>query len=372
MTIPLNRMVVRKLRMRLKNPFKTSFGTMKDKEFFIIEAMDSQGNKGYGESVAFSIPWYTEETVKTTFHMIEDFFIPILKESVIDHPDDVSDLFHSIRGNNMAKAAVEGAIWDLYAKRKGLSLAEALGGEKKEIDVGISIGIQPTIKGLIHTIEQSLKEGYKRIKLKIKPGEDVHVLQKVRERFPDTPIMADANSAYTLGDMQQLKALDDLNLMMIEQPLGHDDIVDHAKLQNEIDTAICLDESIHSLDDVRKAYELGSCKIINLKIGRVGGLSEARRIHDFCREHGIALWCGGMLEAGVGRAHNIAITTLPQFVLPGDTAGSSKYWERDIVKPEVITEHGVIKIPDKPGIGYEINEEVMDGYTEWVKVYKFD
>ena len=243
--------------------------------------------------------------------------------------------------------------------------------KKAEIDVGISIGIQPTVEDLIRTIESYLKEGYKRIKLKIKPGWDLDVLREVRSHFPETLIMADANSAYSKEDISHLQKLDDLNLMMIEQPLAHDDIVDHAKLQSVIRTPICLDESIHSVEDVRKAHELGSCKIINIKIGRVGGLTEAKKIHDFCLQHDIPVWCGGMLEAGIGRAHNIALTTLPQFILPGDTAGSSNYWEKDIIKPEVVVKDGVIQVPDKPGIGYDIDKDAMDEFTEWTKVFHF-
>ncbi|WP_197482190.1 o-succinylbenzoate synthase [Oceanobacillus sp. Castelsardo] len=367
MTIPLKKIVLRKLNMRLKDPFVTSFGTTQDKEFFVIEVYDGEGNCGYGESVAFAQPWYTEETVKTTQHMLEDFLIPILRGSSVNHPDDVSKAFQSIRRNNMAKAAIEGAIWDLYAKRENTSLSKALGGEKQEIEVGISIGIQPTMKELIERIEDALQIGYKRIKLKIKPGADIEVLREVRSYFPNTAIMADANSAYSLEDINHLKKLDDLNLMMIEQPLAHDDIIEHAKLQKEINTPICLDESIHSVEDVRRAYELGSCKIINIKIGRVGGLTEAKRIHDFCQEHQMEVWCGGMLEAGIGRAHNIALTTLPQFVLPGDTAGSGNYWEKDIITPEVIVKKGMIEVPNKPGIGYEINEKVLNEFTEWKK-----
>ncbi|MFD1445909.1 o-succinylbenzoate synthase [Oceanobacillus profundus] len=371
MTIPMKQLKIHKLNMRLKDPFTTSFGTFQDKEFFITELIDEDGNRGYGESVAFSSPWYSEETVKTNLHVMEDFLIPILKENQISHPEQVSDLFHPIKRNNMAKSALEGAVWDLYAKREKLTLAAALGGERKQIDVGISIGIQPTVDDLIQTIQHFVDAGYKRIKIKIKPGWDVEVLREVRKHFPDTPIMADANSAYTIDDIEHLQKLDDLNLMMIEQPLEHDDIVDHAKLQAVMKTPICLDESIHSLEDTRKAYELGSCKIINIKIGRVGGLTEARRIHDFCMDKGIDVWCGGMLEAGVGRAHNVALTTLAQFVLPGDTAGSSRYWERDIIEPEVVVENGLINVPDQPGIGYDIDEEAMDEFTEWTKVYHF-
>ncbi|HLR69191.1 o-succinylbenzoate synthase [Virgibacillus alimentarius] len=369
--MPIKQIKIRKLNMRLKNPFTTSFGTMQDRAFFITEAEDEEGNHGFGESVAFISPWYSEETVETNAHVMEDFLIPILKENKLTHPDDVSALFTPIKRHNMAKSALEGAIWDLYAKQKNISLAEALGGKKTEIDVGISIGIQPTVQDLLNTVDHYVQEGYKRIKIKIKPGWDVDVLRAVREQFPDTPIMADANSAYTLKDIPHLQQLDDLDLMMIEQPLAHDDIVDHAKLQAAMKTPICLDESIHSLEDTRKAIQLGSCKIINIKIGRVGGLTEAKRIHDYCLKHDIAVWCGGMLEAGVGRAHNIALTTLSGFTLPGDTAGSSRYWEKDIITPEVKVESGKIHVPSKPGIGYAIDRQVLDAFTVEEKVFHF-
>lgn len=368
---PIHTIKLHKLAMKLKNPFKTSFGTLQEKEFFVIEAKDNEGNKGYGESVAFLTPWYTSETVATTEHIITDFLIDLLKENPINHPNDVTNIFKPIRGHHMAKAAVEGAIWDLYAKQQGLTLAEAIGGQKTQIDVGISIGIQPSMEDLIQTIKTHLDQGYKRIKLKIKPGFDIDLLREVRNYFPTTPLMADANSAYTLNDLDLFKQLDEFDLMMIEQPLGHDDIMDHATLQKEIQTPICLDESIHSFDDVRHAIELGSCKIINLKIGRVGGLTEAKRIHDLCLQHDIDVWCGGMLEAGVGRAHNIALTTLPQFTLPGDTAGSSLYWYEDIISPEVMVEDGTIQVPHKPGIGYELDEEVMSRFTQYVKQFDF-
>ncbi|MEC2158267.1 o-succinylbenzoate synthase [Virgibacillus halodenitrificans] len=371
MSIPIKQIKLHKLSMRLNNPFTTSFGTLKDKGFFIIEAVDEDGKRGFGESVAFTSPWYTEETVKTNEHIMEDFLIPILQKNTIAHPDDVSSLFSSIRRNNMAKAALEGAIWDLYAKRENMPLSEALGGTKKNIDVGISIGIQPTTQDLLDVIEKYVREGYKRIKIKIKPGRDIDVLKEVRYHFPDLPIMADANSAYTLQDIEHLKKMDELNLMMLEQPLAHDDIVDHAKLQAAMDTPICLDESIHSLEDVKKANQLGSCKIINIKIGRVGGLTEAKRIHNYCEKNNIPVWCGGMLEAGVGRAHNVALTTLPQFILPGDTAGSSHYWQEDIIQPEVEVNQGLIHVPDKPGIGYEIDEKILKKATIDVKTFNF-
>lgn len=363
MSMPIKKIVLHKLKMRLKSPFRTSFGTLQDKEFFIIEAIDASGNSGFGESVAFPSPWYTEETTATNEHIMKDFLIPLLQNNPINHPDDVTDIFKPIKRNNMAKAAIEGAIWDLYAKQQGQTLAEALGGTKSEIDVGVSLGMQPTVAELLEDIDNHIKQGYKRIKLKIKPGQDLEVLQEVRSGFPNTPIMVDANSAYTLTDIDHLRKFDRLDLMMIEQPLAHDDCIDHAKLQQEINTPICLDESIHSYDDARLAIELGACKIINVKIGRVGGLTEAKRIHDLCQEKNLPIWCGGMLEAGVGRAHNIALTTLPNFTMPGDTAGSSRYWEKDIIKPEIVVNDGTITVSTKPGIGYEIDRATLNSFS---------
>jgi o-succinylbenzoate synthase len=368
--IQIKEIILHKLMMRLKAPFSTSFGTFQDKEFFVIEAIGESGLIGWGESVAFSSPWYTEETVKTNEHMMEDFLIPLLLKKPVNHPDEVSERFLPIRRNNMAKAALEGAVWDLYSKQLGIPLAKALGGTKKEIDVGISIGIQDSMGDLVQLIEGYVEEGYKRVKVKIKPGWDVEVIKELRQYFPNLPLMADANSAYTLKDIELLKQLDEYDLLMIEQPLAHDDIIDHAILQKEVKTPICLDESITSFDDARKAVEMGSCKIINIKIGRVGGLTEAKRIHDYCKQKGIAVWCGGMLEAGIGRAHNIALTTLDQFILPGDTAGSSRYWERDIIDPEVTVHKGQIFVPDTPGIGYEVDREVLRRYKVETKIFK--
>ncbi|WP_044736140.1 o-succinylbenzoate synthase [Geobacillus kaustophilus] len=369
MTIEMEYVILRHLQMELKAPFTTSFGTFQTKEFILVEAVDRDGVSGWGESVAFSAPWYSEETVKTNWHMLEEFLVPLALAEPINHPSELSKRFAAIRQNHMAKAALEGAVWDLYAKRSGVPLHQPLGGMKKEIEVGVSIGIQPTVDDLLRAIERYVAQGYRRIKVKIKPGWDVDVIREVRHAFPDVPLMADANSAYTLADRERLKALDEFGLMMIEQPLAADDLVDHARLQPLLETPICLDESIRSYDDARKALDLGSCRIINIKIGRVGGLWEAKRIHDLCAECGVPVWCGGMLEAGVGRAHNIAITTLENFTLPGDTAASSYYWERDIIVPEVEVHRGLIRVPDAPGIGYEVDRRQVERYTQFAKVF---
>ncbi|WP_071393404.1 o-succinylbenzoate synthase [Bacillus tuaregi] len=366
----LNRVVLKHLQMEQKSAFSTSYGTFKTKDLILVEAIDEDGVTGWGEGVAFPVPWYTEETVKTSWHMLEDFLLPIALKAPFDHPDELNARFSFIRKNNMAKAAIEGAVWDLYAKRQGISLSQALGGKKKTIEVGIAIGIQKTTDDLLRLIDQYATEGYRRMKVKIKPGLDVELIEAIRKRFPTIPLMADANSAYTLKDIARLKELDQYGLMMIEQPLGSDDIIDHAELQSQLRTPICLDESILSLEDTRKAIAIGACGVINVKIGRVGGLSEAVKIHDLCKEKGVPVWCGGMLEAGVGRAHNIAITSLENFTMPGDTAGSSHYWERDIIDPEVVVKDGRITVPDKPGIGYEVNRKMVDYYTVEAKTFR--
>ena len=270
----IREVIVRKLEMNMKSPFSTSFGTMQNRQFIVIEVKDELNNVGWGEGVAFSIPWYTEETTETSLHIIRDFLVPMLKGENIGHPEDVHTLFQSIRKNNMAKAAVECAVWDCWAKRQKLSLSKALGGEKDRVDVGISIGLQKNFEVLSGRINESIHNGFKRIKVKIKPGHDIEVLRQIRERFPNTSLMADANSAYTLNDLDLLKQMDEFNLTMIEQPLASDDIVDHSVLQKELLTPICLDESILSAEDARKAIQLGSCGVINVKIGRVGGSLE--------------------------------------------------------------------------------------------------
>ncbi|WP_223588338.1 o-succinylbenzoate synthase [Neobacillus bataviensis] len=361
---------IRHLKMKLKAPFTTSFGTFTDKDFLLLEARDEDGTIGWGESVAFHSPWYNEETLQTNWHMLEDFLIPLLLKKEMNHPDEVSELFAPIRKNNMAKSTIEGAIWDIYAQQTNQSLASALGGKKEKIEVGISIGIQKSIDDLVALVDEYVKEGYKRIKVKIKPGWDVEVMRTLREKFPDVAIMADANSAYRLEDAELLKKLDEFNLTMIEQPLASDDIIDHAQLQKILKTPICLDESIHSVEDARKAVELGSTKIINIKIGRVGGLTEARKIHDYCEANEIPVWCGGMLESGIGRAHNVALTTLSNFILPGDTASSNRYWEKDIILPEVVAENGYIQVPQTAGIGYEVDLDAVDAFTVAKKHYK--
>ncbi|SHH00505.1 MULTISPECIES: o-succinylbenzoate synthase [Virgibacillus] len=366
----ISEIILYQLKMKMKHPFTTSFGTEQDRGFLLVEVKDASGRSGWGEGVASERPMYSEEFTQQSWMMLDQFLVPEALKQEISHPNDLQHTFKPYKGNYMAKSALEGAMWDLYAKQQEKSLSSVLGGTKKQIEVGISLGIEENIEALLANIQEKVDEGYKRIKIKIKPGKDVDVVREVRQHFPDIPLMVDANSAYTLEDMDTLKALDAFHLMMIEQPLAADDILDHATLQKEIETPVCLDESIHSYEDARKAIALGSCKIINLKIGRVGGLTESKRIHDLCEQAGIPLWCGGMLESGVGRAHNIAIASLANFTLPGDTASSSRYWEKDIINPEVVAEDGVLTVNDAPGIGYTVLKDEVEKHTIKKKQFK--
>lgn len=356
----LERIDLQRIKIPLRSPFETSMGVETHKECILVRTY-SGAHVGFGESVAMDVPVYNEEDVDTVWYMLEKYLIPQLFTREIEHPDEVSRIFSWMRRNNMAKAALEGAVWDLYAKQQGVSLSQALGGSRAAIDVGVSIGIEPTVDKLLQRVEGFIRDGYKKIKVKIKPGFDVEPMRAIRQKFgPDVPLMADANSAYTLNDLEMLKELDEFGLIMIEQPLAHDDIIDHAALQRELKTPICLDESIHTVEDARKAIGLGSCKIINIKIGRVGGLTEAKRIHDLCQAHAVPVWCGGMLEAGIGRAHNIAIASLANFSIPGDTSPSNRYFAEDIVTPMIdFAKPGVLDVPTAPGIGFSINEAAI-------------
>jgi len=349
--------------LTLKAPFVTSNGAYRDRETVVIEVVAEDGTIGWGECVAFATPWYTEETIDTAWMMLEQYFIPSLLQATITHPSEVSVLFQPVRRHHMAKAGLEMAIWDLYSKQLKQPLATCIGGNKQEISVGVAVGLQSSDIELYRLIDQYVEDGYKRIKVKIKPGQDIELLRGIRKHFPELPLMADANSAYQLTDIDHLQRLDEFNLMMLEQPLGVDDIIDHAKLQSVIHTPICLDESIISYDNVRQAIELKSCNIINVKLGRVGGYSEALKIHELCKEHHIPLWSGGMLESGIGRAHNIALSTLSEYSLPGDISASSRYWERDIIVPEVTIQSGKVQVSQGYGIGYEIDREYMESLT---------
>ncbi|MDR7868212.1 MAG: o-succinylbenzoate synthase [Sporomusaceae bacterium] len=360
----VNKIVLRRMKMTFKAPFETSFGAMHEKHF-ILAALHTKDHVGYGDCPAFAAPWYNEETTTTAWHIIEDFLIPLLfSKDEINHPEEIQQLFAQIRRNNMAKSALDCALWDLYAKERNIPLAKALGGTRDKVESGISIGIQETPDALLRVVEKFMAEGYQRVKIKIKPGKDLKYLEAVRKRFGDIMLMADANSAYTLDDIDLFKEMDQLDMIMIEQPLAHDDIVDHAKLQAIMKTRICLDESIHSVEDARKAIELGSTKTINIKVARVGGLTQAKKVHDLCEAYGIPVWCGGMLDSGLARAHNIAVASLPNYKFPGDLPASDRYWHQDFITPPItIDNKGMVAVPTKPGIGFDLIPELVDAFT---------
>lgn len=363
--LKLERVELREIELPLKSPFETSFGRTTRRRILLLRVFDKTGASGYGECVASEGPFYNHETVDTAWLITAKYIGPLLTKSRVETATQVNAVLAPIRGNQMAKAGVEAAIWDLEAKLAGRPLWQHLGGVRDEINCGVSIGLQESTEKLLEKVTHELESGYQRIKIKIKPGKDVQLVEAIRSRFPSITLSVDANSAYALnGDLSLVKQLDQYNLLMIEQPLAPGDLVDHAKLQREIKTPICLDESICSLSDARHADELGSCRIINIKLGRVGGHTEVRSIQAHALEHGIPVWCGGMLEAGIGRAHNIALSTLPAFTLPGDVSASARYWEEDIIEPPVtVSRQGTIKAPTTPGIGYEINEARIEALT---------
>lgn len=359
----IDRVEIREIQLPLVHFFETSFGRTTTRRIVLVR-VEAGGVTGWGEVTAGEEPFYSHETPETAWHILRDFLIPWSLNWEWGVLSELALRFHPIRGHNMAKAGLENALWDIEAQMKRLPLSKVMGGTLQEIPCGVSIGIQDSVEELLDKIEREVAAGYQRIKVKIKPGWDVEVLDRIRQKFPRLPLMADANSAYTLRDLPRLKLLDRFYLMMVEQPLGWDDLVDHAKLQRELSTPVCLDESIHSSDDARKAIELGSCKIINVKLGRVGGFTAARELHDVCRSQGVPVWCGGMLESGVGRAHNIALSALPGFTLPGDVSASRRYWKQDIIDPEVeVTSHGTIRVPETPGLGFAPNLERIERAT---------
>lgn len=352
----IKEIVIYPLEMKLKAPFFTSYSRVETKSVLAVKVTTTDGYIGWGEGVAFKDPSYTEETTITTLHVMKDFLAPLLINNEIDHPDEVGRIFEPIRRHNMAKAAIECAIWDIYSQQQQMPLWQVLGGVRPVVEVGASIGIYEKEDELFNVIETRLAQGYKRIKVKIKPEKDVEVIHSIRNRFGNIDLMADANSSYTLSDLNILKQLDEFNLQMIEQPLAYSDFVHHAMLQKEMTTPICLDESVNSLSDMETAVALGSCKVVNVKLARVGGLSEAKKIHDYGKQHGIQMWCGGMLEAGIGRAHAIALATLSEFTYPSDLGSSRNYWVNDIIEPEVNVQNGLIQIRNNNGLSYDVKE----------------
>jgi O-succinylbenzoate synthase len=364
----IRQLTLREIHLNLVAPFETSFGKTTLRRIVLVEA-DVNGISGWGESTAGEGPFYSYEDVETAWHILRDHLWPLVKGREFGAASEVHEMLSRVRGHNMAKAALETAVWDADAKHNNLPLWKLLGGSLTEIPCGVSIGIQPTIPDLIAKVEKELAAGYQRIKIKIKPGNDVEPVKALREKFPRIRLMVDANSAYSLDDVALLKRLDQFYLIMIEQPLGYDDIYSHIALQSKLETPICLDECIHDIDHARAAIETRACKIINMKLGRVGGHASARRIHDLCQSKNIPVWCGGMLESGIGRAHNIAMSTLPNFVLPGDVTASKRYWVEDIIEPEVeVSPQGTIHVTDRPGIGYEPRRDRIKAVTKCSEV----
>jgi O-succinylbenzoate synthase len=359
----IREITLRELRMKLVAPFETSFGRTDARRILLVEA-NLDGVSGWGECVAGEAPRYSPETTDTAWHILRDHLWDLLKGKDFAAAADLWDLVDPVRGHNMAKAALEAAVWDAEAKQKGVPLAKLIGGTRGEIACGVSVGIKDSLDELAAAVKKELAAGYQRIKIKIKPGKDFEPVQRLRQEFPRIKLMVDANSAYRLEDLPLLKQLEAFYLMMIEQPLGWDDIYGHVQVQKQLQTPICLDECIHTLEHAHAAITLGACKIINIKLGRVGGYTVARRIHDVCQQNGIPVWCGGMLESGIGRAHNIALSTLPNFTLPGDVSASRRYWEEDIIDPEVVVSpQGTIRVPAGVGIGYEPRLDRIDKLT---------
>ncbi len=354
---------LREIRMPLVHFFETSFGRLSSRRILLLTAQ-SDGVAGWGECVAAEDPFYSSEWIETAWSTIRHCLAPAVLGRALTAAHESAGLMARVRGHRMAKAAIENALWDAEAIQKQQPLWKLLGGTTREIQCGVSIGIQDSFEQLLDKIEIELAAGYRRIKVKVKPGWDLNVLERIRSRWPEIVLSCDANSAYTLDEVEHLRKFDRFKLLMIEQPLWNDDIYYHARLQKELHTAICLDESIRHARDAAAAVETGACRIVNIKVGRVGGFSEARKVHDACQDNNVPVWCGGMLESGVGRAHNIALSTLQNFRLPGDVSASKRYWKQDIVEPEVeVSPQGTIAVSDAPGRGYRIREDLIEKLT---------
>lgn len=365
----IDQVILREIRLPLVHFFETSFGRVHERRVLLLEAR-CENRTGWGECVADEGPFFSYETVETARAVLGRFLIPQVLGPTLESPEVFPERVRAVRGHPMAKACLEAALWDLQAQTLEVPLWKLLGGTLTRVACGVSIGIQDRPEQLFEKIEKELEAGYRKIKIKIKPGWDVEIVRQVRERFPDIPLMVDANSAYSLKDAAQLGRLDAFDLLMIEQPLGYDDLVEHAALQRRLSTPICLDESIRHHRDARNALELGACRIINIKMGRVGGHTEARRIHDLCRERDVPVWCGGMLETGIGRAHNVALSTLENFRLPGDVSASRRYFHRDVIQPPVeVTPQGEIPRPEGPGLGYEVDRDWIEKLTQRQEVF---
>lgn len=365
--VAVDRVGMRFVRLPLREAFETSFGRINSRLIFLV-SLEGNGLTGWGEVVAAEQPLYSYETIGTASHVIRDCLAQSLMAKPVTGLTDLAARFARFKGHNMAKAGLELAFMDLWARMQTTSLSELVGGTRIRVPVGVSLGIQPALNELLERIDRYLSLGYQRIKLKIRPGWDLKVVEEVRRRHPNILLSVDANSAYTLKDLDHLKALDEFGLLLIEQPLNHDDLLDHAKLQAELKTPICLDESITTLRRAERALGLGSCRVINIKIGRVGGYSQALPIHDLCYERGVPVWCGGMLESGIGRAHNLALASLPGFTLPGDISASSRYFDRDLIVPPVeVAADGTAEVPTGAGLGFDVDIAYIESRTETIE-----
>jgi len=359
----IEQITIREIRLPLLHPFVTSFGRETERHI-ILATVRCEGATGWGECVAAQHPYYSEECVGTAWPVMVQELIPVLLGKSIERASEAPRLMAQARGNRMAKATLENALWVAEAEAKQISLSKLLGGTRAQIDCGVSIGIQESIDKLEEKVAGELAAGYQRIKLKCKPGLDVQLFERIRKRWPKILLSCDANSAYTLEDAAHLKSFDQFDLLMIEQPLWHDDFYFHATLQKQLKTRICLDEAIRNARDAEAAIKLGACGIINIKVGRMGGMSEAKLVHDVCQRNNIPVWCGGMLETGIGRAQNVHLSTLPNFTLPGDVSASKRYWKEDIVEPEVeVSTKGTITVPQRPGTGYRVKEDFVEKLT---------
>ena len=361
--VHLSSIELRLIRLTLVRPFETSFGRT-DARIVPLVRMEADGVEGWGEIVADQQPLFSAETIGTARHVLADAFIPALLKHALASAADVASVLRRFKGHQMAKAGLELAFMDLAARTRGVSIRDLIGGTRDRVPVGVSLGIERDVPTLVDQVLAHVAQGYQRIKLKIKPGWDLDVVRAVREAYPDGLLSVDANTAYTLADTAHLERLDEYRLLMIEQPLAHDDLLDHQVLQRALQTPICLDESIVHARAAAHALALGSCRLINIKIGRVGGYTEALGIHDVCQAHGAPVWCGGMLECGIGRAHNLALASLPNFSLPGDISASKRYWARDVItRPFEVAGNGTVGVPSGPGIGVEIDRAFLDEIT---------
>lgn len=354
---------LRVVELPLRFPFETSFGREEAKTAVLVAAY-GDGLVGWGEAPVMRAPLYNEETVETAWHVLRDFLVPAVLGRTIEHPREASRRWAHVRRHHMAKAGLEAALWDLYAQLKGASLRDLLGGVRDRVEVGVSLGIEPTVADLLRRVESFVVQGYRRVKVKIRPGWDVEVVRELRRHFPRLPLQVDANSAYTLEDVRVFQEMDAFDLLMVEQPLGEDDLVDHAKLQARLRTPICLDESIVHPHHARKALELGSCRVVNIKPARLGGLGAAVETHHVCAQRGIPVWCGGMLETGIGRLANLALASLPNFRFPGDLSASDRYFEEDLIDPPVVLEpDGTVRVPGEVGVAPRVRADRVDRVT---------